>query len=415
MINPFDSAIQHYQSALAALTTAKAPVPASVVLAVLTARNDVQTALEASQSASDTLQTLSELDQQLRQLGGSIAPFTQSADWRSSFSPKETAWWWFLAAPKTKWAKFDWLWTGLSVTCLTISLGLVTDISSRFLKGGPDTVGAIAVSSQSVLTLLAVGGALTKVGREGGKATLKGLKVPEPYWASFGAVGSCVLLAGAVGLRQSLPSISDWYTGQGRAAYERQDWGSAEELYKRAIELNSDNDGAHFGLGRLYEDLQKLDEARTQYQFVGPKMPEAVNNLARLNIMKKEYSIAVALLQKPLSENQDTIGAETRFALLKNMGWARVKQGNYADANTWLRDAIKLGKKNNLSDEKMAAAHCLQALVIEGKGNPKAVEVAQKKALPEWKLCGQYGSSTVPEEDEWLTLAQKRLTDLEAN
>ena len=393
---------------------AKSPIPAAVVVAVLMARNDVQVALdEAQQTPGITLQTLSELDQRLRDQAGSIAPFTQSADWRSSFSPKETAWWWSLAAPKTRWAHFDWLWTGLSVTCLTISLGLATDISSRFLKGGPDTVGAIAVSSQSVLTLLAAGGALTKAGKDGGKETLKSLKVPEQYWAGLGAMGSCVLLGGMFGLRQALPSISNWYTSQGTTAYQNQDWGSAEEKFKRAIELDADNDKAHFGLGRLYEDLQKLDDARTQYQFVGVKMPEAVNNLARLNILKKEYSIAVALLQKPLSQEQNTIAAETRFALSKNMGWARLKQTNYADAENWLKDAIKLGEKENLSKEKVGAAYCLRALAIEGSGNPKAMGPALQKALPEWKVCLQNGSSTVPEEDEWLMIAQKRMKSVE--
>ncbi len=418
MTTELDPAIQRYKDAIAALSEAKRPVASAIVLETLMARNEVQTALEAAnQTPGATLQLISDLDQQLRSQSEAIASFTQLAEWRASFSPKETAWWWFLEAPKPKrWNKLDWLWTAVSVTCLTISLGLVGDISTRFLKGGPDTAGAIAVSTQSILTLLVAGGALTKAGQEAGKQTLKGLNVPEQYWQEIGAAGSFLLLASLVILRQSLPAISDWYTEQGRQDYEKQDWGSAEEKYKRALELNADNDQAHFWLGRLYEDLQKPDEAKTQYQYVGAKMPEAINNLARLNILKKDYSAAVSLLQIPLSNEQtQPLQPEVKFTLLKNLGWVRLKQDNYIEADTQLIDAIEHGQTVNLDPAKTAATHCLRAQVIEAQGNPKNPLAAQKKALPEWKTCLRHINVTVPEEDEWRVTAQQRLTKLEGS
>ncbi|MBW4469571.1 MAG: hypothetical protein KME45_04115 [Stenomitos rutilans HA7619-LM2] len=148
MTRPLDQAIQHYKAAIAALAQADRPVPAAIVLEALNARDGIQAALADTEPVSGAvLQTISELDQQLRAQADAITPFTQKADWRVSFSPKETAWWWWLEAPKPKqWSQLDWLWTALSVTFLTISLGLVGDISTRFLKGGPDTTGAIAVS-----------------------------------------------------------------------------------------------------------------------------------------------------------------------------------------------------------------------------------------------------------------------------
>lgn len=416
MTLPLDQAIQHYKDAIAALEQVGNPVTAAIVLEALNARDGVQAALaETEQVPGTVLQDISEMDQQLRDQASAIAPFTQKVDWRASFSPKETAWWWSLEAPKPKqWSQLDWLWTALSVTFLTISLGLVGDISTRFLKGGPDTTGAIAVSVQSILTLLTAGGALTKAGQEASKQSLKRLNVSEQYWHELGTAGSFVLLLGLVGLRQSLPTISSWYTDQGREAYEKKAWGSAEAKYKRALALNADNTSAHFWLGRLYEDLQKPDEARTQYQYAIADDPNAVNNLARLNILKKDYPTAIAFLQKPLSDEQTALQPATKFALMKNMGWARLKQGNLTDAETWLGDAIQLGQAEKLPQETLAAAHCLQAQVIEAQGNPKKPLPAQKQALPEWKLCARYGVATVPEEDEWLTTAQQRLTKLEA-
>jgi TolA-binding protein len=40
---------------------------------------------------------------------------------------------------------------------------------------------------------------------------------------------------------------------------------SAEKKYKRAIELYPDYTEAHYNLGLLYEDLQNLERARTEY------------------------------------------------------------------------------------------------------------------------------------------------------
>lgn len=416
MTAELDSAIQRYKAAIAALTEADHPVASTIVLEALMARNDIQAALESThQTPGSTLQTISELDQQLRTHAATIAPFTQSADWRASFSPKETAWWWFLEAPKPKkWSQFDWPWAATSVTCLTISLGLVTDISSRFLKGGPDAVAAIAVSTQSVLTLLAAGGALTKAGHEAGKQVLRGVNCPEQYWQEVGAAGSLLILAGLFSFHRSLPAVSHWYTEQGQKAYTSGNWGSAEEHYKRALELDANNDQAHFWLGRLYEDLQKPDEAKTQYQYVGAKMPEAINNLARLNILKKDYTTAVSLLQVPLSsEKSQSLPPEIKFTLLKNLGWARLKQNNYSDAETHLADAIELERSAKLDPAKTVAAYCLKAQVIEAQGNSKNLLPAQKKALPDWTTCLRHSNVTIPEEDEWRTIAQQRLSKLE--
>jgi Flp pilus assembly protein TadD len=164
----------------------------------------------------------------------------------------------------------------------------------------------------------------------------------------------------------------------------------------------------------LYEDLQKPDEAKTQYQYVGAKMPEAINNLARLNILKKDYATAVSLLQFPLTGEQFlSLQPAIQFTLLKNLAWARLEQGKWADAETHLTEAIDLAKTAQLEPAQTVAAHCLKAQVIEAQGNPKTPLPAQKQALPEWKTCLRYANVTVPEEDGWRTIAEKRVETLE--
>ncbi|MEH2041695.1 hypothetical protein [Nostoc sp.] len=127
----------------------------AIVLEVLTKRDRLQAVLEIiknspelAPASGESLEKLSHLDETLRKQAGAIAPFTQSADWRASFNPKETYWWWFLKTPTTPWSDhLDWLYSDVSVTFLTVSLGLMGDIAPRFLTGGPDCFGAFTVSA----------------------------------------------------------------------------------------------------------------------------------------------------------------------------------------------------------------------------------------------------------------------------
>ncbi|NEO03911.1 MAG: hypothetical protein F6K50_54130 [Moorea sp. SIO3I7] len=95
----------------------------------------------------------------------------------------------------------------------------------------------------------------------------------------------------------------------------------------------------------------------------------------------------------------------TQYSLLKNLGWARLKQGRYADAETYLRDAIELDK---ILEEEFkqtpAAAHCLLAQVIENKP-----EKDPDNALAEWKICLRYTDIRNPDEDIWVGMARERI------
>jgi hypothetical protein len=171
-------ALESYSSALAILEETQSQPSANQILAVLHARDAVQQALlDEKQDKLGDLARVIELDQRLKALN---VPITQKAplpDWRASLRPSEEAWWWFLEVPPDRWNRLDWLWTALTILCLTISLGLVVDISSRFLAGGPDTWAALTVVAQSVLTLLTAGGALTLAGQEAIKRILMSLNV----------------------------------------------------------------------------------------------------------------------------------------------------------------------------------------------------------------------------------------------
>jgi tetratricopeptide (TPR) repeat protein len=125
--------------------------------------------------------------------------------------------------------------------------------------------------------------------------------------------------------------------------------------------------------------------------------------LARIYILKKDYSPAVSLLLKALDNNkQQSLTPQTKHAIFKNLGWARLKQKNYPDAQAKLEDAINLESNTRFKNFEIADSHCLLAQVLDAQGD-------ETEALREWKICNEKANITIPEQDEWLTIAQQRL------
>ncbi|MBW4444165.1 MAG: tetratricopeptide repeat protein [Plectolyngbya sp. WJT66-NPBG17] len=395
----FDLTLQHYKDTLLPIDKAR-QLSEAEILEILIARDSVQAALqEKSEISGANLALLSQLDRQLREHATQFAPYTDSETWRTSYSPNEKAWWWFLKDPHKK--SSSWIWNTISIVCLTVSLSLVGDISPRFLTGGSDTFGAFAISTQSVLTLLTAGGALTKAGQEANKRILQRLNISESYWHQLGAAFSVLLVLSLFGTRLSLPWLATKYTASGIHQFERKQWGSAEARFKRSLQLNADDTEAHFWLGRLYEELQQPKEARPHYQRAAQDQNlDASNNLARLYILEKNYPAAIVLLNQALSTEQ-SIPPATKHALLKNFAWARFEQGDLADAESKILEAIDLQKSANL-DKNIAAPYCLLAQVLDKKDE-------KEKARSQWELCNQNAAVYNSDEDQWAIMAQKRL------
>ena len=139
---------------------------------------------------------------------------------------------------------------------------------------------------------------------------------------------------------------------------------------------------------------------------IGGGLPQAYNNLARLNISEKEYPQAVALLQQGIYKTRDKqdFPSEDKYNLFKNLGWARVEQKRFKDAEIPLNIAIKTASKPEATSYigNPGSAHCLLA---------QALEQQEKSATKEWEQCRQKAKSTIPEEDTWLYLARTKLQE----
>lgn len=116
-----DLAIVDYVTALNEFEQ-EAPKSEGKTLNVLLARDAVAVALNSpTQSSATTIASLLQLDERLKAQAGAIAEAGKLEEWRSSLNPPESAWWWFFQPAKQvhSWDRFDDLWNGLSVLCIT--------------------------------------------------------------------------------------------------------------------------------------------------------------------------------------------------------------------------------------------------------------------------------------------------------
>ena len=396
------------------------------VLDVLVARDAIQKQLENTETPAESLVKVSKLDKDLREQFEAFSRkicqverrkiLTQLEDLQDVCEPQKKAWWWFPKIHIRWWERFALVWDTLAVLWLVATLSLLTDISSRFLSGGPDLFGFSAIISQSILAL-ASGGTLTKTGQTVVEGTLKRWKIPRHLWEEAKFVAASLLLFIFVCLRLSLPGIALVYSNTGFRDYQAGRLASAQSNYQRALALNPNDGRTHFYLGSLYEEFQDFKGARTEYKLaIGSGYGAAYNNLARLHIIDKNYNDAAYLLRRlelnpsiKIPDNQIV-----HYTLHKNMGWVRLEQGLQAqnktlknvflaEAKANLETAIDLARDNQLSQKQQASAHCLLAQVLEAKGDDS------KQVREKWEYCLDYNPVMNSEEDVWKVEAQKRL------
>lgn len=202
-----------------------------------------------------------------------------------------------------------------------------------------------------------------------------------------------LLSIGGINLWKYSPDIAFNFNHWGFSKYHQNSFEVAKIYYKLALFFNPNMPEPQYNLGLLYEDQHNFAQARTAYQFAALKgFNKAYNNLARLQILDKEYTKAVGLLQKGLPFAYDD---KLKYAMLKNLGWAYLELENYQKAKNSLEKAIHIK-----SDR--AAAYCLQAKVLEKQENKQG-------ALSAWRNCLQYGNSETPEEKQWVHEATKNI------
>ena len=349
----FSELLARYQRAIDSIAN-NPTVSEKQVLEALLARDAIQAALSAASLNPKDLLQLEQLDTRLTSFETLIQSIQDLERWRQFFNPDQEAWWWPVP-PQGGWARQDWLWSGLSVVFLSASASLILNTAARFWSGGIASAGTLAVVGQSVLALIAGQGALTESGRQAWESFLKQRHIPERYWHEWSCAAAGGVFLVVAGIHQSLPWVATWYNDWGWRHYEARQLVSALENYQTALSLQPDYPEAQFHSGLVYEDLQQYELAKASYQFVVEGNPDgaaleiwlsAHNNLARLYLLEGNDRDAASLLMQAINEvdadlvETDAAIAEVNYNLQKNLGWVRLNQHRYREAQTWLEEAI---------------------------------------------------------------------------
>jgi tetratricopeptide (TPR) repeat protein len=136
-------------------------------------------------------------------------------------------------------------------------------------------------------------------------------------------------------------------------------------------------------------------------------------------ILQKKYPEAIILLREGLSlidrEEQKKSPppenlVEVKYSLLKNLGWAKLEQSQYEEAQGYLLAAIGIASDPSVQPyiPNPGAAHCLLAQVLDSRQSSLALEQWQQcYSLVEKRLAA--GEIRNPEEENWFSIAKKKL------
>jgi|GEM_PF-3442136 len=287
-------ALQAYAQEIAGLDKVSDRLSKHQIFRLLLMRDAVEQSFQQAQNSSIeersiSLAIVSGLDSVLKQQAAAIVRANKLADCRQSRRPPETAWWWWLEPyvpdpSRHKLNRFDWLWNILSGACLVLSASYLTITMQAFsVVGGFDLLQTLSTLSQATGLALVAGGTLTNKGHEVVKQTLKKLNIPSTFHSEAILGGALFMLLVSYSVHTSLPRFSDYYYQKGLIAQKQGNLYVAIDYFKEAIAFNPKFTAPHTYLAEVYQNLERFEQARVEYQDGLLKGDvEAINGLGSL-------------------------------------------------------------------------------------------------------------------------------------
>jgi tetratricopeptide (TPR) repeat protein len=411
-VSDLEPILSAYREAVEDLPRTPGDTAPARVMRTLLARDRLAEAMSIPGASlpGDALVRIIALDERLKASAGELDSAVGSevlTGWRETLRPPRDAWWWSLderaAAHHMEGGLGARLLGGILVA---VAVSFATDISQRFLSGGPDFLGVFSTLSQAVLALLAAS-AFTGFENKWVDRLLSRWAVRSTHLTLWKLGGALAFLALVLAFRLSLPAIAERYDQWGTERFEQQrDYPGALQYFRRAIALKPSFAQAHFHLAVVSEELHDDEQASREYEAairdyssdgLLDRLPQLYNNLARLYVRKGDHEGALQLLEEAFQKHQQGVGdASFAYAIHKNRGWARLGLGLNHHATLDLKRALKL-------QPDATAAHCLLAQVYEKQDQ-------QPEALGHWESClANYDPKGEPVEAVWIDTARERV------
>ncbi|MFH0918673.1 MAG: tetratricopeptide repeat protein [Candidatus Omnitrophota bacterium] len=174
------------------------------------------------------------------------------------------------------------------------------------------------------------------------------------------------------------PRNDDAYTGLGWFYRGQGQLPKAEELFKKAIELNPKNDRAYTGLGWASLEQGKSSQAEEFFKKavkINPRKEDAYTGLGQLYLDQSKFSQAEEVFKKAIEVNPKNDRAYT------GLGWASLEQNTLPQIEVLFKKIVELNSGND-------PAYGAIAVLYEEIDRPElAKEYAQKANSLRLEYC----------------------------
>ncbi|MEA5517216.1 protein kinase domain-containing protein [Nodularia sp. UHCC 0506] len=165
--------------------------------------------------------------------------------------------------------------------------------------------------------------------------------------------------------------------------------------YEKALKIRDNDWELHYELGNFYDQANKYDLAEKQYKIAIKLNKEAaapINNLSRLKNREGNYHESEALARQGLNLTEKP---EIKTTLYKNLGWAKLGQQEYIEANKYLQKSLEI-------DATKTDTYCLLAQVQDAVDETTNARIS-------WEVC-MIAESSLPEVLIWRQQLLDRLS-----
>lgn len=398
-------AINDYAAKLDKLESAEGTVKETSVYEVLLARDGVENLLPKRFEASQTsLIELVELDRRLKAQNDLIGANPNLKNWREVLNPPETFWWWHCSVTPIvhTWDRLDWLWNTMTVACLGLVGSLMVNVTNAMSAGGavqwPETF--MTLMQGTGLALIA-GGTLTSAGQAEVDRLLDKLNIPSQFRAEATLTMAVTLLLASIGSYNTLPKYLLYL---GNRNYDEGRLQQALIKLTQANQIQPQNPKINIALGKVYESLNKKNQAMEEYlKVIHIGLPEAFNAAGRVQTPNNPevaealllIGIQRAYIRRELNMMKDEQSLDLQYRFRTNLGWALLQQQRYDDAREELLNAINLHEQypDRHLGNGMAKCFLIKANLALGD---------KTEAIQNWNDCRNEARPEFISEYQWL-------------